>query len=276
MLLKTVTPAAEIAPYIHQFWVFEAPAGLPAADARVVVPNGRAKLIVPWRNGLTARGSSRGRHSPEGEIVLVGLWDQPTTLSSTAERTVTIGVEFTPTGLAQFVRQDLDEIFLEIAPVDALLGRIGATLAARVAEAETLPEAVELVHRFLVGRVREGMASQDRLVIAAVAAMSASNFTLPIQELADRLDCSRRHLQTLFQRRVGTTPKRLQAILAFERLYRRYSVHRDHRLLRDDALEHFYDQAHFIHAFKRFTGHSPSRFAEIDNEFGRIFYRPRS
>lgn len=273
MLLKMMRPAAAIAPYIHQFWVFEASAGLPAADARVVVPNGRPKLIVPWRNGLTARGSSRGRHSPEGEIVLVGLWDQPTTLSSTAERTVTIGVEFTPTGLAQFVRQDLNEIFLEIAPVDALLGRIGITLAGHVAEAETLTEAVDLVHRFLVDRVREGTASQDKLVVAAFEAMSASNFTLPIHELANRLDCSRRHLQSLFQRRVGTTPKRLQAILSFERLYRRYSVHRDHRLLRDDALEHFYDQAHFIHTFKRFTGHSPAHFAEMDNEFGRIFYR---
>lgn len=280
MFLKTIRPDAVIAPYIHHFWVFEAPAGLPAMDARVVVPNGRAKLIVPWRNGLTAEGKTTaarapGRHSPEGEIVLVGLWDQPTTLSSPAGRTVTIGVEFTPTGLAHFIRQDLHEIFLEIAPVDALLGKLGEKLARRVAEAETVTAAVGLVHAFLIERAQESGSSPDPIVQAAIRAMAASGYTIAIEHLADRLDCSRRHLQTLFLRQVGMTPKRLQTVMAFERLYRRYAGHRDLRQLREDALDHFYDQAHFIHTFRRFTGHAPSAFAEIENEFGRLFYRDR-
>ncbi|SMD20069.1 DUF6597 domain-containing transcriptional factor [Rhizobium sp. RU36D] len=278
MFLRTIPPHAVIAPYIHHFWVFDAPAGLPAMDARVVVPNGRAKLIVPWRNGLTARAmptSTRkpGRHSPEGEIVLVGLWDQPTTLSSTAGRTVTIGVEFTPTGLAHFIRQDLHEIFLEIAPVDALLGKLGEKLARRVAEADTATAAVALVHAFLIDRALENGPSPDPIVQAAMRTMAASGFSIPIEHLADRMDCSRRHLQTLFLRQVGMTPKKLQSVMAFERLYRRYAGHRDLRMLREDALDHFYDQAHFIHTFRRFTGHAPSAFAELDNEFGRLFYR---
>ena len=53
MQLVTVTPHPEIAPWIHHLWVFRSPLGLPGGDLRVVVPNGRHKLIVQDRHGLT-------------------------------------------------------------------------------------------------------------------------------------------------------------------------------------------------------------------------------
>jgi hypothetical protein len=43
---------------IHHFLVFESERALPANDLRVEVPNGRPKLIVPFRNGLTASATS--------------------------------------------------------------------------------------------------------------------------------------------------------------------------------------------------------------------------
>jgi hypothetical protein len=36
---------------------------------------------------------------------------------------------------------------------------------------------------------------------------------------------------------------------------------------------HYYDQAHFIKEFKRFMGHSPSRYTALQNEVGEIIYR---
>jgi hypothetical protein len=53
-----VAPRKEIRRWIHHFWVFESERALPANDLRVEVPNGRPKLIVPFRNGLTASATS--------------------------------------------------------------------------------------------------------------------------------------------------------------------------------------------------------------------------
>ncbi len=61
MKLHTLAPPAPLAPWIHHFWVFESRVGLPESDLRVVVPNGRPKLIVPWRNGLSAEGAAAGQ-----------------------------------------------------------------------------------------------------------------------------------------------------------------------------------------------------------------------
>ena len=123
MKLTTLTPSPEIAPWIHQFWIFQSPIGLPTGDLRVVVPNGRHKLIVPWRNGLTAASPRTVQTSAHGEAVLIGLWEQPTTLSSEPRETVTLGVEFLPHGLARFFPSVVGEL------TERLLGDLLSGLA---------------------------------------------------------------------------------------------------------------------------------------------------
>ncbi len=237
------------------------------------MPNGRAKLIVPWRNGLTAKGAGATRPSREGEIVLVGLWDQPSVLSSPAGHTVTIGVEFRPNGLSRFFSASLDTLYQQIVPIEQVLGAEGTRFVRRVGAAETAEEAVGLVQSFLCERLMAAGRTQRTEVDEALRLMARSGFSAEISGIADRLGCSRRHLQALFRRDIGLSPKRLQSVLAFEAIYRKFSQDKDSRLLRDEALDIWFDQPHFIRTFRQFTGHSPGRFADLDNEFGRIFYR---
>ena len=273
MKLTTVVPHPTIAPFIHHFWVFEAPAGIPAADARIVVPNGRPKLIVPWRNGLDAGNARHGRMTRESEIVFIGVWDEPTTLSSSAAPTTTIGIEFKPSGLSRFLRGDMCDIFSAIAPADALLGRTGRALQSRISSATTINEAVALTQVFLLDSFRVEKDRADLLADAAIRMMGENRYSLRIEEIADRLGCSRRHLQAVFNQRVGIGPKRLQGIMAFEDLYRTFARDGDISRLNEAALDHFYDQPHFIRSFRDYTGYSPTKYAELSNEFGAIFYR---
>ncbi|MET3612938.1 AraC-like DNA-binding protein [Rhizobium aquaticum] len=276
MKLTSITPHPVIAPFIHHFWVFEAPAGIPASDARIVVPNGRPKLIVPWRNGLDAGNERHGRMTRESEIVFIGVWDEPTTLSSSPSPTTTIGIEFHPSGLARFLRGDMSDIFSAIAPADALLGRTGHALQQRLSSATTIGEAVGLTQAFLLESFRFEKDRADFLVDAAISMMRQSRSGLRIEDIADLLGCSRRHLQTVFNQRIGIGPKRLQGILAFEGLYRAFARDGDVSRLNAEALDHFYDQPHFIRSFRDYTGYSPTKYAELSNEFGAIFYRQSS
>ena len=275
MQLTTVTPHPELAPWIHHLWVFRSPLGLPGGDLRVVVPNGRHKLIVQYRNGLTAAGAGVEQRHREGEIVLVGLWEEPSIISSSQAETCTIGVELVPHGLTRFLEGDLHEIAGRIVPLEDYLGRAGRELSSRVRSAPTVEAAVDQVQGFLRARCRARAADRSPLVDAAMGLLAGSGFRMEINDLEKRMGYSRRHLHALFQRQVGLPPKRLASVLAFEWLYRRFSQNKSAALLRDDALQLFYDQSHFIRTFRRFTGFSPGRFADLDNEFGRIFYRAR-
>lgn len=277
VLLRTIAPPREIAPFVHHFWVFESGTGLPDGDARVVVPNGRPKLIVPYRNALAARRAASREdqiHGP-GDPVVIGHWEEPTILASTPEPTCTIGVELRPDGLARFFPPDAHELTSRIVPLADVLGRVGRELGQRVAEAESLDAAVALVRDFLLAAFARATAPPP-IVGAALDLLAASGFRMEVNELERRTGYSRRYLHALFLRHVGLPPKRLASVLAFERLYRRFSQDKSAEQLRQDALDVFYDQSHFIRSFRRFTGHAPGRFAELENEFGRIFYVQRA
>ncbi|ACA16206.1 transcriptional regulator, AraC family [Methylobacterium sp. 4-46] len=273
MRLTILALPAPIRPWIHQMWIFESPCGLPASDLRVVVPNGRAKLIVPWRNGLTAEGGGRRRCHAEGDAVLIGQWDAPTVISSAPVPTVSIGVEFTPAGLSRFLTLPLGELTQAIEPVGNVLGRSGDRLRRRLAEAASAEEAARVLRAFLVARCLATDRRGPGLADEALRLMAASGYRMDVATLEARTGYSRRHLAAVFRRDVGLAPKRLGSVLAFEQLYRAFSRHGSAERLRDDALDRFCDQSHFIRQFRRFAGIAPGRFAELGNEFGQIFYR---
>ncbi len=194
-------------------------------------------------------------------------------ISSSREPTVTIGVEFTPAGLRCFTEVDLHELTGGILPAADVLGREGHALARGVSEAETLDAAVTVVGRFLVGRL-EDRPGGPSLVDQALGLIARADYRMEIGELEARMGYSRRYLSVLFQREVGLSPSRLPAILAFERLYRSFGRTGSLQALRDDALDLFCAQSHFIRHFRRFTGLPPTHFAEAANEYGLLFYRP--
>lgn len=265
-------PDAALAPFVHHFWVFESETGLPDGDARIVVPNGRPKLIVPWKNGLTARrAAARGDTGRRDDgPVLIGQWEEPSLISSTPQPTVTVGVELKPHALTRFFDFSAHEITGRVERIEDVLGVAGRQLAEKVGDARSARDAVDVVHGFLLDRIRRS--EPQPLALTASLELLARE-PIEINELERRMGYSRRYLHALFVRHVGLPPKRLSHVLAFEKLYRRFSQDRSAARLRQNALEVFYDQPHFIRRFRRFTGYTPGRFVELDNEFGRLFYQ---
>ena len=99
MKVSFTQPEKQLSPYVAFIWVFESSFGVPLADSRIIVPDGRAKIIVPYRNALCAAVNTRLLNAKEHQIFLVGIQSNPTTITSTATDTGTIGMELTPKGL---------------------------------------------------------------------------------------------------------------------------------------------------------------------------------
>lgn len=257
---------------IHQLWTFESDGGLPPGDLRLVVPNGRMRLILPYAGSLQANARTGSWTVGEGELALVGQWDIPTVLSSPISPLATIGVEFSTTGFAGLYRGSMKELFGTIIPLTDVLGHVGARLRSRASAAETVFDAARLVRDELVELYRARDGQGETLAETTLKIMQASGYGASMAELAARTGYSRRYLNDLFQREVGLAPGRLQSVLAFEQLYRQLALHGSARKMMEQALDRFHDQSHFSHVFRDFTGLPPSRFAAMENRFGRIFY----
>ena len=90
----------------------------------------------------------------------------------------------------------------------------------------------------------------------AVTIIRSHKGQIPIKTLATRLKISRRYLERKFTERIGVPPKQLCRIFRFKNVLTHL------RSTEWDWASYaiangYFDQAHFIHEFKFFTGQSP-------------------
>lgn len=277
VLLRPIRPHPRLAPHIEKFWVFESACGIPNDDMKIIVPNGLVKLIVPFRNGLHARRVGYECISPESSVIVVGVTETPFMIDAQvgSGRVGTIGVEFRPSSAYRFFSFPLCDTTNLVHDTDLLLGAEGAALHRAVNARATTNEKVEQVQRFLLHRL-ERTGRDEWVVDYGVSEIRRSGGSISMQELSARLGVSQRYVHRKFTEGVGVSPKSFASITRFQRFFSSLAAGKTPRDSLDRAIyESYFDQAHFIKDFKRFTGLTPGNYRRGKNDFGSIFYRQK-
>jgi AraC-like DNA-binding protein len=270
MNVSFTRPEPQLSPYVALIWVFESRYGVPRADSRLIVPDGRAKIIVPYRNALCAAVNTRLLSAQEHHIFLVGIQTHPTTIASTATDTGTIGIELTPKGLYHLFKLSMHEITNQMVSFEEVFGPPGARLQRRVGDAEDPQEKIALLQRALTHLLQQN--EKDCVLLDhTLDLLTQTHGMMRVQELAAHLGYTRRYLDRLFQEHVGVSPKSLANILRFQEAYQGWMQHQSPTFFRDQWPVYYYDQSHFMKEFKRFTGFTTQQYTAISNEFGRAF-----
>ena len=270
MKVSFTQPEQQLSPYVALIWVFESSFGVPLADSRIIVPDGRAKIIVPYRNSLCAAVSNRLLNAKEHHIFLVGIQTHPTTIASTATDTGTIGVELTPKGLYHLFKLSMHEITNRMVSFEEVFGPPGARLQTMVGDAEDPQQKIVLLQTALTHLLQQND-KEYALLDHTLDLLAQTHGMMPVQELAAHIGYTRRYLDMLFQEHVGVSPKSLASILRFQEVYQGWMQHKSPTFFSNHWPAYYYDQSHFIKEFKRFTGFTPQHYAGIVNEFGRAF-----
>jgi AraC-like DNA-binding protein len=95
-----------------------------------------------------------------------------------------------------------------------------------------------------------------------------------IQSLVESSGYSKKHFIQLFKQQVGLSPKLFQRIIKFQQILPKI---REKKLIQWTQISYecgYYDQAHFIRDFKRFSGYNPSAF--LAEEFDRDNFFPEN
>ncbi len=256
---QAMPPPVDLADMISLYWSLEsAPTGLPGPP---IVPDGCCELIVHLGAPLRRVGSDEAQ---QPRAFLFGQIARAIRLTYTGPSEA-FAVRFTPSGVAHWLRQDMDELDAREYPLDDLLGAsrrlpLGALVdaadfAARCRVMDTWfrrwrprrPPAGEAIARSVVDRLRSEAA--------------------PVSTLARELGVGRRRLERIFARTVGLPIAEFGRIVRIERAAREVAESR--RSLVDIALDAgFADHAHFTRRFGEVVGMAPSRYREeIRSEF---------
>lgn len=174
-----------------------------------------------------------------------------------AEGAGSVLVYFREAGAAAFFRVPLHELFGQSLSLEHFMLRSELLLLEeRLLEATTDAGRIGVVERFLLHRL--SAAPPDPLVAQALALIHRSRGTVRMEQLADALHTGRSPLERRFRKAVGAAPKQYAGIVRMKGVLQGHAP--GQRLL-DTALEAgFYDQAHFIKAFRTFTGETPKGF----------------
>jgi AraC-like DNA-binding protein len=241
MVIRTYTPRPPLSNFVELFWYFENEQ-LPHEIERVL-PTGTMELVIDLRQDKIRSSLVCGAHS---EYFVIDRVDQAAVM----------GVHFKPGGGFPFFGVPADEMQNARVSLDALWGSQADELRGQLLDAKTEESRVRILERTLWARIRRPLA-QHRGVTFALAEFQRE----PAQRISDvtrQIGLSARQFIRIFSEEVGLTPKQFCRIQRFQQVLRRVHNRREVQWV-DVALAcGYFDQAHFIHDFRLYSGLSPT------------------
>ena len=266
-----VTPHPLLSPYVAKMCVFESSGRLPATDKKLIVPNANFKLTLTYRNGIVARIGDKTFVQSENELSLSGLIDSPVILDSKDDaQTGTIIVEFNPLGAYRLFHYSYAEVKNQIVEVSDLFGSGVEVLKSQLAEAESINQKLLLLQTFLIKQLEKS--PPDPIYDFCIHRISNTKGKVTVAQLEKETGYSARWLHSKFSEHLGTGPKNLSEIVRFKQFYQAYSSGAELQSLKEHIYLHYHDQSHFIRAFKRFTGFTPTDLQNSMNELATKHY----
>jgi AraC-like DNA-binding protein len=183
----------------------------------------------------------------------------------TAEQRSTVGVAFRPGGAFPFFRLPAGELQDTDVSLDTLWGAEAGFLREQLLEAKTPETKFAVLERALLNRCAKPLERHPAVRFAVHSFQCRPNHA--VSAVTQHIGLSERHFIQLFAEQVGLTPKLFCRVQRFQNVLGRIA-----RVQSIDWTQialgcGYFDQAHFIHDFKAFSGISPSTYLANKTQF---------
>jgi AraC-like DNA-binding protein len=156
----------------------------------------------------------------------------------------------------------MGELTNRVVSAELIFGWALCDLREQLLAAASIDRMFYLVGRFLLRQAGDSLSPEitSKCVGYALASITSKPDRLGFQQLSDQIGYSQKHFIDLFKRQVGLPPGQYMKIMRFQRaileIEKTPSIHWSEIALRNG----FYDQAHFIHEFRNYSGFTPGEY----------------
>jgi len=260
MLYRRYSPPPPLDHFVELLSLYEG--SQPATHPRErLLPTDTVELVIDLREDRIQTYGSRNTARPStfsGSIVC-GAHSEFFIIDTDSQGAV-MGAHFRPGGAYPFLRLPGGQLHNQHVDLGAIWGRQNASeLRERLLAAATPEVKFRTLEQALLAKAR-GEFARHPAVSYALWQMRAAPLDRTIAEVTAHTGLSARRFIDVFEKEVGLTPKLFCRVRRFQRVLR--IVQRGGPIdWSGIALScGYYDQAHFIHDFRAFSGISPSTY----------------
>jgi AraC-like DNA-binding protein len=261
MLYRRCTPPPPLAAFVDCLWYSE---GLQGTHARErLLPNGESGIVFDLRERPSRifNPDDPCEWETYSPAVFCGARTDYFLLDTSQQERV-IGIQFRPGGAFPFLGMPASEVAHRTYSLDDIWSTHAALIREELLNSQSVPAMFSVLERALLSRLKRAPFLHPAVAFAA-AKLSKPAGNTRVQDVVDRIGMSSRHLKELFRAQTGLAPKAFQRVRRFQHVL---------QALRRDFEEPgatlaaecgYYDQAHFIHDFKHFSGTTPSEYVTV-------------
>jgi AraC-like DNA-binding protein len=265
MIFKLYQPPPPLGKYVHSMVFYEG--YNPQHSMEKLLPDGTVNLLIEL-DGMK-------RYVFDNELLVkkvkcVNAWvsgmQKDFLLFSAQPFSRMMVIQFKAGGSFPFLKIPLSELNNLVVEAELLFGREILDLREQLFPLSNPFEMFLLVEKWLIRQAKYA-ALPEAVVDFSVSKIQGSPTLSSLKNIADKTGYSQKQFIHIFKKHVGLTPKLYQRIARFNSALEEIEKHQSIDWSRISFDCGFYDQAHFINEFKKFSGLNPSDYLTERGEY---------
>jgi AraC-like DNA-binding protein len=180
----------------------------------------------------------------------------------TSQQERVIGIQFRPGGAFPFLAMPASEVADATYSLDDVWPGIAMLLREELMSAGNVHAMFTILERTLMSRLATTSTLHPAIAFA-VGQLARPGQNVRVGDVADRVGFSSRRFIELFRDQTGLTPKAFQRVRRFQRVLQTLRTKSEGNWAALATGCGYYDQAHFIHDFKTFSGMTPGEYVTV-------------
>jgi AraC-like DNA-binding protein len=267
----TIQPGEALSDYVQFFWVLEGEASRQQPFVHRALAAHCAELIFYYKGSFV----QYRRNEEPTTTFTSGLFAQSRQFSvfETTDNYSLFGVYLYPYTMPLLSGHSGEALSDQVVDCTTLFGKEGNMLEEKIMLAIDNAARVRIVSDFLTRQLSKRK-NKYPVITSCIRNVVQGNTFSSVQSLINFCHLSRRQFERKLKEQAGFNPKDFLRLARFTAALRSPAKITSLAKLAIDC--GYYDQAHFIHDFKRFSGWTPARFfkLEADPETYRAFAEP--
>jgi AraC-like DNA-binding protein len=255
-MIESINPTGILSKYIQNYFIVETDNSEDYLPNERVYPCGYATMVFHYGSPSIFQKKDSGKYI-EPNLVICGQQTSYYDLSLSG-KTGMILIVFKPHGVKSFFNFPITELLNENLSLHDLLNNETIELEDKLFNAPNNRQRITHLENFLIKRLINN--DEFERVEYALELIGNSKGQIKAQNIAHEVCLGIKQFERTFSKYVGVNPKKYVSIVRFQNVIQMKRKHENSSMFQLAFDNGYYDQAHFIHDFKSFTGLSPKEF----------------